>query len=232
MKRIPTQKNTFRKNIVSSGFVAAALAVSLFGAQNAFAAITTSLDIGSTGSSVTELQTYLAKNSNLYPSGLVTGYFGPLTQEGVRKFQVEQGIVSSGDPQSTGYGRVGPQTMARLNALMGSTGNIPSGGASPILGGLTIQPGETSATFIFNTNVGTKGQAYYDVTPIRFDEATGPRQLPYVSGMASLDEGGLQTNHTITVQNLLRNTTYHVLVRAADGAGNMSMIWPTTFQTK
>lgn len=227
-----TSQNTFLKNVLSSGLIAAALAISLFGADLASAAITRSLDIGTSGSDVTELQTYLTTNPSMYPSGLITGYFGSLTQGGVQKFQTAQGIVSSGSPESTGYGRVGPQTMTRLNTLMGSSGGgILSGEASPILSGLSVQAGQTSATFTFNTNVGTKGQAYYDVTPIRFDEATGPRQLPYVSGMASLDEGGLQTNHSITVQNLQRNTTYYYLVRGVDGVGRMSMIWPSTFRT-
>lgn len=221
-----------RKNALVSGALAVALAISLFGAQFASAAITASLDVGSTGSNVTELQTYLAQNPNLYPSGLVTGYFGSLTQAGVQKFQTAQGIVSSGSPESTGYGRVGPQTMAKLNAVMGgSVLGASTGEMSPILSNLSVQTGATNATFAFNTNVGTKGHVYYDVAPIRFDEATGPRQLPYVSGSAALDEGGLQTNHVITVQNLQPNTTYYYLVRGVDGVGNMSLIWPSSFRT-
>lgn len=43
----------------------------LVGAQSVFA-LTSSLDFGSRGANVTELQTYLAKDSNIYPSGLVT----------------------------------------------------------------------------------------------------------------------------------------------------------------
>lgn len=91
---------------------------SFFGIQNAEAAITNQLDFGSSGSDVAELQTYLATNVDIYPSGLVTGHFDYLTQSATKKFQVARGIVSAGTPETTGYGRVGPQTMAKLNALI------------------------------------------------------------------------------------------------------------------
>ncbi|MFA6278889.1 MAG: peptidoglycan-binding domain-containing protein [Candidatus Paceibacterota bacterium] len=64
------------------------------------ATIDSQLDFGSTGQEVTDLQTYLSTNINWYPSGLVTGYFGSLTQGGVQKFQTAEGIVSSGSPSS------------------------------------------------------------------------------------------------------------------------------------
>lgn len=44
-----------------------------------------------------------------------TGYFGPETERAVQKWQVAHNIVSSGTPDTTGYGVVGPQT----NAAMG-----------------------------------------------------------------------------------------------------------------
>lgn len=43
-------------------------------------------------------------------------YFGNNTQEGVRRYQKTHGIVSSGDWRSTGYGQLGPKTIAALNA--------------------------------------------------------------------------------------------------------------------
>lgn len=72
------------------------------------ALITQTLDVGDRNSSVTSLQQYLSTNSTYYPSGLVTGYFGQLTKAGVERFQTAHGIVSSGTPATTGYGRVGP----------------------------------------------------------------------------------------------------------------------------
>ena len=67
--------------------------------------------------SVTTLQSDLSGDSSIYPEKLVTGYFGPLTQKAVQRFQAKYGIVNSGTPSTTGYGRVGPKTRAKLNEL-------------------------------------------------------------------------------------------------------------------
>lgn len=219
-----------RKGILSGGMTAAILFVLLLSTQTASAAITSSLDFGSRGSDVTELQTYLATNASIYPSGLITGYFGALTQAAVQRFQAAQGIVSNGTPQTTGYGRVGPMTMARLNSLMGS-GNQVTWDTVPVIGSPSIQTTNTTVTFRWTTNEPTQGQIYWDTAPIRTDEATGPGQQPYVGGTLALDSGGLQTSHTVTISNLQANTLYHYLVRGIDSVGNMSMIWPTTFRT-
>jgi len=63
-------------------------------------------------------KTYLAANTDFYPSGLITGNFDSSTQAATEKFQSAQGIISSGTSETTGYGRVGPQTLIRLNSLI------------------------------------------------------------------------------------------------------------------
>lgn len=79
--------------------------------------ITANLSLGSKGSEVTSLQTLLkAQGADIYPEGLVTGYFGGLTEKAVQKFQEKYGIAASGD---AGYGYVGPKTRTKLNALIG-----------------------------------------------------------------------------------------------------------------
>jgi len=229
-KTIRLQKNTPHAGLRFGGTIVTMLVAMFFGVQSASALITSSLDFGSTGSQVTELQTYLATNASIYPSGLVTGYFGPLTQAGVQRFQVAQGIVSSGTPETTGYGRVGPMTMARINSLMGSGGQT-SWDTSPILSNPIVQYTNTTATFSWATDRPTQGQVYWNTSPLQFNEATGPRQQPYVSGTLALDAGGMQTGHVVTVSNLQPNTTYYYLVRGVDNVGNMSMIWPSSFRT-
>jgi peptidoglycan hydrolase-like protein with peptidoglycan-binding domain len=213
------------KKIISIVFISSFF----LGVHSALASITSSLDIGSKGASVTELQTYLTNSTNFYPSGLITGYYGPLTEAAVEKFQTAQGIVSSGSAATTGYGRVGPTTMARLNSLMGS-GSTVSMDTSPSLSATSVQYGSTNATLSWTTNEPTQGQVYYSNLPLVFNEASGPRQQPYVSGANSTDNGGL-TNHSITIQNLQPNTTYYFLTRAVDSVGNMSMNWPSSFRT-
>jgi len=75
------------------------------------------LAFGDTGEDVRQLQIFLkAQGTSIYPEGLITGYFGPLTQKAVERFQVKYGIAGPGDP---GYGYVGPKTRAKINALQG-----------------------------------------------------------------------------------------------------------------
>lgn len=231
MNTIMNLQSASRGSLLVAGMTAAMLLfVSFLGIQSAHAAISTSLDFGDTGSEVTELQTYLATNSSIYPSGLVTGYFGPLTQAAVQRFQTAQGIVSSGNPESTGYGRVGPLTRARINALLGG-GSPITWDATPVLTNPSVQVTNTTAVLAWTSNEQTEGQVYWSTSPLVFNEANGPRQQPYVSGTLALDAGGSQTNHTVTVSNLQANTVYYYLVRGVDSGGNMSMIWPSTFRT-
>lgn len=67
-----------------------------------------------TGGEVTKLQKVLTADPTVYPEGLVTGYYGSLTEKAVQRWQAKQGIVSSGSATVNGYGVVGPQTRARM----------------------------------------------------------------------------------------------------------------------
>jgi peptidoglycan hydrolase-like protein with peptidoglycan-binding domain len=67
---------------------------------------------------------YLQKALNLdgvYPAAILSGYYGILTEEAVKRFQEKYDIVSLGTPATTGYGRVGWSTMAKLNELYSFT---------------------------------------------------------------------------------------------------------------
>ncbi len=217
------------KNINTGIIAAVAFSLISFGVANA--TITTPLDLGDRNSQVTELQAYLAANPNLYPSGLVTGYFGSLTQGGVQKFQTAQSIVSSGSPTTTGYGRVGPMTMARINSLNAGNGTA-SWDPVPFLSVPSVNVSNNSATVSWNTNEATLGQMFYDTAILRGNEETGDHQLPYVSGTLVSDNGGYKINHSVTITNLVPNTIYYFLVRSIDSGSNMSMTWPSvSFRT-
>jgi peptidoglycan hydrolase-like protein with peptidoglycan-binding domain len=58
--------------------------------------LTQQLDIGSSGTSVAALQSFLAQDNTLYPQGLVTGYYGFLTKAAVSNFQSRNGLVADG----------------------------------------------------------------------------------------------------------------------------------------
>ncbi|MFZ2484625.1 MAG: fibronectin type III domain-containing protein [Minisyncoccia bacterium] len=188
------------------------------------------LDFGARGSDVSDLQTFLSTNASIYPSGLVTGYFGPLTQAGVERFQVSNGIVSSGTPASTGYGRVGPRTMAVINAQMG-------GGVSgfdrnaPAISSLSVSTSTTSATLNWNTSENSSAIVYFSTSPLSISEATTPGMGVTVSGSTLLVHSDLRTSHSGVLTGLQANTTYHYVVYVRDGSGNETITWPSTFKT-
>ena len=65
---------------------------------------------GMGGDEVRDLQEFLAEDHDVYPEGLITGFFGPMTENAVRKFQRKHGIDAVGE--------IGPKTRARIHELL------------------------------------------------------------------------------------------------------------------
>jgi len=93
---------------------------------------TKSLQKGIKDEDVERLQEFLAQYPDIYPEGLITGYFGPLTEKAVTKFQekhAEDVLKPYGLNKGTGF--VGEKTMAKINKLLtediGVSGQIPPG---------------------------------------------------------------------------------------------------------
>lgn len=86
--------------------------------------IISDLDLDSEGNEVSQLQTYLASKSELYPEGRITGYFGPMTQRAVKRFQQTYGLPA--------VGRVGPLTRSKLAEIFGGGSIPPSAPTSPV----------------------------------------------------------------------------------------------------
>jgi len=85
------------------------------------------LSLGMRNEEVQKLQEILAKDPQVYPEGLVTGYFGPLTHAAVIRFQekyAEEILEPISLPAGTGF--VGERTLAKLNEVYaGSTLSTP-----------------------------------------------------------------------------------------------------------
>ena len=116
--------------------------------------ITKVLKIGSENSEVRQLQELLAKNPEIYPEGKVTGYFGSLTRKAVQNFQKKYGIVSSGNENTTGYGLVGPKTLAKIKEVFG-TGATSSSSAQASSAASSVASAGTAVTITPST---TKAQ--------------------------------------------------------------------------
>lgn len=69
------------------------------------------------GDEVKALQIALQLDGTFPMAVNTTGYFGAVTEQSVKNFQRKYNIVTSGTPATTGYGRVGPKTRAKLNSL-------------------------------------------------------------------------------------------------------------------
>jgi peptidoglycan hydrolase-like protein with peptidoglycan-binding domain len=90
-------------------------------------AFTKTLQRGMTGDEVKKLQEFLKQFPDIYPEGLVTGYYGSLTETAVRKLQEKQGLPA--------VGFVGPKTLEKLNAL--TTTGTSTAQSEPVTPGAT-----------------------------------------------------------------------------------------------
>jgi len=112
------------------------------------------LQQGDEGDAVTSLQTALKKLN--YYDGPITGFFGPLTEEAVIRFQQAKGLTADGV--------VGPQTLAALSGGQ-STGGQPnnqgSGVPIPISTGGTTTTGGTSSNALADLQTKLNTLGYY-----------------------------------------------------------------------
>ncbi|MFH0853709.1 MAG: peptidoglycan-binding protein [bacterium] len=69
--------------------------------------LTKNLHKGLSDEEVKELQKFLSQFYEIYPEGLITGYFGPLTEKAIKKFQEQYDIPATG--------LVGPLTREKIN---------------------------------------------------------------------------------------------------------------------
>lgn len=220
-----TNMNTNFSKISPRVFIAAGLlAVAVFVTSTpSFAsadAINRQLELGNSGSDVSTLQTFLAKDVTIYPQGLVTGYFGSLTKSAVSNFQVRNSIPS--------VGRVGPVTLVAINAQI--TGGMNSGAdvSAPWISGVSVGVNTNSAIVNWNTSEGARGVVYYSNTPLTMYEH--PNSVD-VSGYTALTDSILRNSQSVTVSGLQPNTVYYYLVYSTDQAGNVSITLPASFRT-
>lgn len=83
----------------------------------------------SEGEDVKNLQSFLVQKGYTTADN-ITGFFGPITIDAVKKLQRDNNIVSSGDYRVTGYGMVGPVTRLRINSMLSTSCNTTQSGMS------------------------------------------------------------------------------------------------------
>lgn len=90
--------------------------------------LSSELNPGARSDDVTTLQTLLASDPEIYPEGIVSGFYGPKTTAAVRKFQAKYGLPA--------VGRVGPATLEKINEVYGVSTSAP---VSPVQSQTTSQ---------------------------------------------------------------------------------------------
>jgi peptidoglycan hydrolase-like protein with peptidoglycan-binding domain len=211
--------------IYTSGIAALLLGAGLFSTVNAAGQITAQLDLGATGTNVTNLQQFLAADVSLYPQGLVTGYYGSLTAAAVSRFQARYGFAQ--------VGRVGPLTLAKINSLM--LGGSVSGNALTAPQLYSVSQGQTSnsATFNWLTDENANARVFYNTSPVQFNEGDiNSVGFGATTGMTAQMDSNFTTSHSVTLSNLMPNTTYFYTLVSTDLTGNASVYGPNnTFRT-
>lgn len=179
------------------------------------------LEIGMSGADVGILQTYLSKDINVYPAGLVTSYFGPLTKEAVSVFQTNNGISS--------VGRVGPITLVAINSKLNDS-TTGSNRTSPLIRSVNINTTDSGAKISWNTTESASAIVYYDTRPITMTEASPFTDIK-ISGIPILTNTSLSFSHNIELSGLASDTKYYYALYVRDGFGNVSVTWPSNFST-
>ena len=227
-----------------AGLIVAALLVVGIPAFASADTLNRNLSIGMSGSDVSALQTFLSQNNTIYPQGLVTGYYGFLTEAAVSNFQSRNEI----NP----VGQVGPVTLPILNlqiangmnnasgargsVILSGTGNNTSntsntyvGGTAPIITSVNLSVLRNSANVSWNTDQAAKGVVYYNTVPLAL--TTSLTDVGVNGGFSAMTDTSFRNFQSVSLPNLQANTTYYYMIYTTDQGGNVSVTWPSTFQT-
>lgn len=156
------------------------------------AVLTDDLSYGATNASIERIQKLLATDVEIYADGTISGFFGPKTQDAIRRFQARFGL----DP----VGVVGPSTKAVLEAFMAKypdqkyPAGVLNGPVPQIAGASTGSPAPTPVpanpapvvgTNPFSTIRAVGDGEDYDITVVYAD---GSPQKTFVAAVRSEDD--------------------------------------------
>jgi len=192
---------------------------------------------GMKNNDVKKLQELLATDPSIYPSGLVTGYYGTLTENAVKKLQNKLCLQENGS--------VNGQTLSRINELLtegaGSSGKIPPGllrapgiqkklctgggdttdTTAPVISNITETNITVSGAQInWNTNEAANSKIWYSTTtPVS------------TTGDPTVVSSAYVTSHALSLTGLTANTTYYYVIGSADASNNLTKATEGSFTT-
>ncbi len=203
---------------------------------------------GDRSDDVRTLQEFLATDPTIYPEGLVTGFYGPLTAQAVSRFQQRYGTFEEG--------QVGPQTMVKINQILqegaGSSGQVPPGllvspgirakfepGFTPQpLPGQTLPPGISNQpgvpTGSISLPITISGLSASNVTSSSaqinwMTDQTATGQVWYSTGPVTFGSGtptvtssDMSTSHSIILNGLTPGVLYYYIAASTNAAGTVT----------
>lgn len=86
------------------------LKAQMMGVQSQIKEVKEGLREGTSGDDVKDIQEFLASDSSIYPAGLKTGFFGPMTAEAIKRFQTKNSLEVTGT--------INTETKLALDTLM------------------------------------------------------------------------------------------------------------------
>ncbi len=86
------------------------LKAKLMGTQAELKELRADIREGMTDADIKTIQELLASDPTIYPRGLVTGYFGPMTKEAIKRFQAKNGLEVTGE--------IDAETRAAMDAII------------------------------------------------------------------------------------------------------------------
>ena len=204
------RKTTFSKIIL--------ILIGLFIAQTTLAtvalvdtppAFVPSLKLGSQGDAVKVLQLQLSKIPNIYPEGLISGYFGTLTAKAVRKLQAQNNLEQVGfvGPRTRELlSRISKERINNLGNNLGNSSNISEEMNSPKVTPqvFVIESTSNSAStgYVFwTTSKNTTSDFYYsNITPLA---STTPIKIK---------DNNLSFTHSVNINGLSTSTKYYFVI--------------------
>lgn len=212
-----------KKFLIASGVAVLAFAT-VAAAQSVV--FTSNLTVGSTGSQVVDLQTFLLGKGYVIPAlsdgSAQKGYFGSQTKTAVMKYQADNGVPN------TGF--VGPLTKAKLNANAGSLagGTTPPPMATltvpfPCPAGFTVPlpwvcPNATGTTPPVGGTVGLAGTAGTLTTPVVLSQYNNEE---VGDGQTDVKVVGLEVKASKEGDIALKSTKVAFAITNASGSRNL-----------
>ncbi|TAK57733.1 hypothetical protein EPO17_01250 [Patescibacteria group bacterium] len=183
--------------------------------------VDSTLSIGMNGQQVRNLQRLLAADPLVYPEGLVTGYFGPLTRKAVVNFQIGYDLPP--------VGAVGPLTKATLNTVVNNQHLVDV--SAPQINTVTVSnTSSTAVSVAWTTNEVARGKVFFSTAPISIVEFDKAKVEPFISGEV-VSDSAFGVIKSMALPNLLANRTYYYVIVAIDAEGNVSITRPALFST-